>query len=93
MSGCDSRGFVNMCPVFGRLVSSICLFVNVTKVSGPQFFGIMPCSHAVSLVTSVDFSEASLHILTYIYIYMQGPADPTRKAQLHRPVAVANLCH
>ena len=58
-----------MCPVFGRLVSSICLFVNVTKVSGPQFFCIMPFSHAVSLVASVDFSEASLHILTYIYIY------------------------
>ena len=51
----------------------------------------MPCSYAVSLVASVDFFEASLHILTYIYI--QDPADPTRKAQLHRPVAVANLCH
>ena len=91
MSGCDSRGFVNMCPVFGRLVSSICYLVNVTKVSGLPFFCIMPCSHAVSLVASVDFFEASLHILTYIYI--QDPADPTRKAQLHRPVAVANLCH
>ena len=54
-------------------------------------FRIRPCIHAVSLIPLPLVWTFVKPVYIYLSIYMGGPADPTRRAQLRRPVAVANL--
>ena len=54
-------------------------------------FRIRPCSHAVSLIPLSLMWTFLKPVYIYLSIYMRVTADPTRRAQLRKPVAVANL--